>query len=529
MYRLILPLAILCAGISIDAAAETPVMGWSSSNTYRVNISDSIIRSQADALVALGLKDAGYKYINIEDGFFGGRDSSGRLMAHPKRFPNGLRPVVDHIHALGLKAGIYSDAGRHTCGNFWDRDTIARGVGMYEHDDQDARFFFNEMGFDYIKVDFCGGDPSQNADGFGLDSRKRFTDISDAILRTGRSDVKLNVCRWAYPGTWVSDIASSWRVSHDVIHNWQSVSGVIAHSLPLSAYCRDGKFNDMDKLVVGHGLTPEEDTTHFAMWCIMSSPLIIGSDLTAIDSRAIELLSNPELIAINQDPLGQQAYIVGRLGKCYLLAKDLIQTSGCVRAIAIYNPSDRQQRAVLNFDDVDLGGRIKMRDLITRQDLPDATSQLTMFIPPHSTRVFRLEGQHRLPRRKYEAETAFINTFQEITNNRWTGTAIYERDERASGGYKAISLGSRPDNDLAWDNVDIPEDGTYRITIAGFTSQPRSMHLDINGADIATLTLNTDGTVSADVELNAAPSRIRLWNADTPMPDIDYMTITLLN
>lgn len=195
MYRLILPLAILCAGISIDAAAETPVMGWSSSNTYRVNISDSIIRSQADALVALGLKDAGYKYINIEDGFFGGRDSSGRLMAHPKRFPNGLRPVVDHIHALGLKAGIYSDAGRHTCGNFWDRDTIARGVGMYEHDDQDARFFFNEMGFDYIKVDFCGGDPSQNADGFGLDSRKRFTDISDAILRTGRSDVKLNVCR----------------------------------------------------------------------------------------------------------------------------------------------------------------------------------------------------------------------------------------------------------------------------------------------------------------------------------------------
>ena len=143
-----LPLAILlnCCTEQVqkqpDNAIQLPTMGWSSWNTYRVHISDSLIMSQADAMVATGLKDAGYNHINIDDGYFGGRDAAtGRLLIHPTRFPGGMKPVVDHIHALGLKAGIYSDAGTNTCGNYYDRDTIARGVGFYGHDQQDADFF----------------------------------------------------------------------------------------------------------------------------------------------------------------------------------------------------------------------------------------------------------------------------------------------------------------------------------------------------------------------------------------------------
>lgn len=132
------------------SADDTPTMGWSSWNTYRVHISDSLIRRQADAMAALGLREAGYTYINIDDGFFGGRAADGRLLVHPARFPHGLRPVVEHIHGLGFKAGIYSDAGRNTCGNFWDKDTTGAGVGFYGHDRHDAEFYFRDM--DIMKV-----------------------------------------------------------------------------------------------------------------------------------------------------------------------------------------------------------------------------------------------------------------------------------------------------------------------------------------------------------------------------------------
>ena len=161
----LLTVAMALATMGVNAQTNNaPTMGWSSWNTYRVNISDSLIRHQADCMVKTGLKDAGYKYINIDDGFQGGRGADGKLKINPHRFPFGLKPVADYIHSLGLKAGIYSDAGRNTCGNYYDKDTLAVRVGMYEHDDVDARFYFKDMGFDFIKIDYCGGDAKQNTD-----------------------------------------------------------------------------------------------------------------------------------------------------------------------------------------------------------------------------------------------------------------------------------------------------------------------------------------------------------------------------
>ena len=146
--------AMLLSTMTVSAQKDNaPTMGWSSWNTYRVAISDSLIRHQADCMVKTGLKDAGYTYINIDDGFQGGRGKDGNLKINLHRFPNGLKPVADYVHSLGLKAGIYSDVGRNTCGNYYDKDTLSVGVGFYEHDNTDAQFYFKDMGFDFIKID----------------------------------------------------------------------------------------------------------------------------------------------------------------------------------------------------------------------------------------------------------------------------------------------------------------------------------------------------------------------------------------
>ena len=223
----ILPLFMPLSGAG---AYEPPTMGWSSWNTYRNLIHDTLIRQQADALVRLGLRDAGYDHVNIDDGAFDGRTPGGQLHPHTSRFPDGLKPVVDYIHSLGLKAGTYSDAGRNTCAHFWDHDKGGAGIGLYGHEEQDADYLFKKLGFDFIKVDFCGGDVKQNAEKLTLDDQERYTAIHRAILKTGRRDVRMNVCRWAYPGHWARNVATSWRISGDISNTWASVKRIVAEN-----------------------------------------------------------------------------------------------------------------------------------------------------------------------------------------------------------------------------------------------------------------------------------------------------------
>ena len=270
MKKILLVTALLCSGIKGVLAYDPPTMGWSSWNTYGFQISEQLIMSQTSAMVNKGLKNVGYKYINIDDGFFGGRDSEGNLLIHPTRFPNGMKKVVDFIHSRGLKAGIYSDAGKNTCASFHGGDKIGEGVGLYGHDQEDIDLYFKDLGFDFIKVDFCGGDPVHNNEQLDLPEEDRYRTIHEAIVNTGRTDVRLNVCRWAFPGTWVHEVATSWRISEDIYMGWGSVKGIIGQNLYLSAFATEGKFNDMDMLEVGRGLTKEEDRTHFGMWCMLS-------------------------------------------------------------------------------------------------------------------------------------------------------------------------------------------------------------------------------------------------------------------
>lgn len=515
-------------------AQDAPTMGWSSWNTYGVNISESLIKRQADAMVSKGLKDVGFDHINIDDGYFGGRDAqTGKLLIHPTRFPNGLQGVVDHIHAKGLKAGIYSDAGRNTCGSKFNGDVIGRGVGMYEHDQQDADFFFKELGFDFIKVDFCGGSYYHNDDHLVLDEQARYTAIAQAIRNTGRADVRMNACRWAYPGTWIDGTAFSWRTTGDIYDGWNSVKGILAENLYLSAYSSRGHYNDMDMLEVGRSMTAEEDKTHFGLWCMMNSPLLIGCDLTTIKSTTLALLKNTELIALNQDTLYQQAYIVACTNDCYVLVKDLGQRQGTKRAFAVYNPNDAAKTVQVGFADLCLAGEVSLRDVFARKDLGTFSDKYEVNVPAHGTRIYVAEAAQRLERTLYEAETARISDYQELKNNQSEKTGIYEAASFCSGGHKAGWLGCSAQNDLQWRDVYSQQGGSYTLTIGFISGENRNITVSVNGKVVKTISVNsggwtTVGTTSMEIQLQPGTNVIRLSNASNWMPDIDYIRLTAL-
>ena len=513
------------------AGQEGPTMGWSSWNSFGVNINESLIKKQADAMVSKGLKDVGFDHINIDDGYFGGRDKSdGHLLVHPSRFPNGLKVVADYIHEKGLKAGIYSDAGHNTCGSMFNGDVTGKGVGLYEHDQQDADFFFKECGFDFIKVDFCGGSYYHNEDHLVLDEQQRYTAIAQAIKNTGRSDVRMNACRWAYPGTWIDGVAFSWRTTGDINASWGSVKGILAENLYLSAYCSKGHYNDMDMLEVGRSLTTEEDKTHFGMWCIMNSPLLIGCDMRNIKTTTLNLLKNKELIALNQDPLYQQAYVAGLVNGCHLLVKDLEQLNGTKRAFAVYNPNDEAKTVTVLFKDIDLAGTVKLRDVFRKQDVGEMTDSYEVKVPAHGTRIYVAEAETRLERTRYEAETGYISVYQEIKNNQAEKTGIYEAADFCSAGYKAGWLGQSEKNDLQWRNVYSNDGGEYQLTIGFISGENRNITVSVNGEKVKTISANSGGwqkvgTKAVTIQLQKGQNTIRLSNATNWLPDIDYIEL----
>lgn len=533
---------LLCAialSLPLCVAAENPpLMGWSSWNTYGFQINDSVIQAQADAMVKLGFKDCGYNHINIDDGFFGGRDAEGNLLIHPTRFPNGLRGLVDYIHAQGLKAGIYSDAGRNTCASYWGKpkDEIGRGVGLYGHDAADFDLYFNpdKLNFDFIKIDYCGADAGNNDEGLDLDVEQRYKEIAAAIKAVGRDDITWNICRWAFPGTWACEIADSWRTTEDIYLGWESVKSIINQSLYLSAYTSYGRYNDMDMLEVGRGLTDEEDKTHFGMWCIMSSPLLIGCDMNDIKGNALELMQNKELIALNQNTLGLQAYVVDRMNGGYVLVKDVDVKYGTKRAVAFYNPTDAAIDMNIAFSKVELAGEVAVRDLFAKKNVGVYENSFSVSVPAHGTRIYTFDAQERLERTLYEAETAWLTDYQEIKNNEVYGTAVYGEKSNCSGGVAVGWLGNRDSNDLQWRNVYSKEGGEYTLRVYFITGDNRTMKLSVNGGEALTFTGNsggwgTVGFAEFDVVLEKGENVVRLFNESGYMGDIDKMELVNKN
>ena len=409
-------------------------------------------------------------------------------------------------------------------------------MGFFGHDQQDCDLFFRELGFDFIKIDFCGGSALRNSGHLALSPQERYTAIHQAILNTGRKDVRMNVCRWDYPGTWVSDVASSWRMSRDISPRWSVVKEIIHQNLYLSAYAGGGHYNDMDMLEVGRSLTNEEDRTHFGLWCMMASPLLIGCDMTKLKPQTLALLTNRDLIAIDQDPLGLQAYVVQHDMQTgtYVLVKDLLEYHGSTRAVAFYNPTDITQAVSIDMKGLELGGVVQAKDLYDNgiKPLTLQSSSFTQEVPPHGCRIFCLTAERRLLRTHYEAETAYLSCYQELSNPLAVGTAYYATDTLCSGGMKVTNLGHRPENDLQWRDIWCDADGQYRITIhcPSFTSKT-SLLVAANGENGHFFKPEdvTNGIVTLYLRLRKGQNTIRLYNDNGPMPEIDYMTIDIIN
>ncbi len=367
---------------------KTPLMGWASWNNYRTNINEDIVKAQADALVNLKLTEAGYKFINIDDGFFGGRDSNGKILVHKKRFPGGMKSLASYIHARGLKAGIYSDAGANTCASYWDKDTIGSGMGLYGHDEQDLHLFLKEWDFDFIKVDWCGGE------WMGLDEEVRYTQIGN-LARQIKPSVMYNVCRWKFPGKWVTNVADSWRISGDINNKFESILNIIDINADLWIYSSYGHYNDMDMLQVGRGMTYEEDKAHFSMWCMMHSPLLLGNDLTTMSQQTKEIITNREIIALNQSKFVYQARRLIDYGDLEVWAKPLISTMSGEVAVALLNRTKETKQISFDLKSVSINASkgYTTKDLWTKETFKKSyVSTVTKSVAPHGVVVLKITG-----------------------------------------------------------------------------------------------------------------------------------------
>ncbi|KAI6019988.1 glycoside hydrolase family 27 protein [Pisolithus orientalis] len=278
---------------------KLPVMGYNTWNAYYCDISEDIIIKNANLMISLGLVDVGYNYVNIDDCYSERQRSPvGDIVASKTKFPSGMKPLTDRIHALGLKAGIYSDAGWFTCQLY---------PGSYQNEARDVRLFREEWGFDYLKYDNCAV-PFDNVTRQNIIGRYEpmASAIADLSKSTGKPPLILSLCQWGREQVWLwgRNYGQSWRTTDDIGANWKSVASIINKN---SFYAWANDFyghNDMDMLEIGNGdLTYEEAKTHFVAWALMKSPLLIGTDLETASKETIEILTNREIIAINQDPV----------------------------------------------------------------------------------------------------------------------------------------------------------------------------------------------------------------------------------
>ncbi len=297
---------LFCASISdaqkFENLALTPPMGWNSWNRFGCNVSEKLVRETADALVSSGMKDAGYQYVVIDDCWHGTRDERGFIQPNAEHFPSGMKALGDYIHSKNLKFGIYSDVGAKTCGG---------RPGSRGHEYQDAQTYAS-WGVDYLKYDWCNSE--------GLNPIGAFTTMRDALYATKRPIV-FSICEWGdnKPWEWAKPIGHLWRTTGDITHCWDceenhgtwsswGIMRILDKQKGLRVHAKSGNWNDPDMLEVGNGMTFAEDRAHFSLWAMLAAPLIAGNDARKMSKETREILTNKEIIAVNQDALGVQAF-----------------------------------------------------------------------------------------------------------------------------------------------------------------------------------------------------------------------------
>ncbi|GAB3435098.1 NPCBM/NEW2 domain-containing protein [Actinophytocola sediminis] len=360
-----------------DTLVPTPPMGFNNWNAFGCDVNEALIRETADILVSSGLADLGYEYVNIDDCWSAReRDQDGRLVPDPVKFPNGIAGVADYVHGLGLKLGIYGDAGTRTCAGY---------PGSLGTEELDARTWA-DWGVDYLKYDNC----HNQSDGSQEDFIRRYTAMRDALAATGRPIVYA-ICEWGQsrPWEWAAEVGDLWRTTGDISDNWPSLRSIIARNAPLHPHAGPGNWNDPDMMEIGNGgMTATEYRTHFSMWAMMAAPLLIGTDLRTASQETLDILGNEELIAIDQDPLGVQGAVVADRDGLMVLDKPL---AGGERAIALYNATDSLATVDIPAAETGLAraAGYRLRDVWTGE-VRQASTTISAAVPAHGTVVYRV-------------------------------------------------------------------------------------------------------------------------------------------
>ncbi len=373
-------------GQKYENLALTPPMGWSSWSYFECDgVNEDVIKEMADAMVATGMKDAGYTYINIDDCWQVGRDSNGVIITDSVKFPSGMKHLADYVHSKGLKFGIYSDAGTHTCAG-------RPGSKGYEKIDADT---YAKWGVDYLKYDWCNTE--------GQDPIKSYTLMRDALYETGRPMV-FSICDWGKSETWkwAGDVGHLWRTTLDITDRWDGTiwgnqlgwTNILEQQVGLEKYAGPGRWNDPDILEVGNpGLTTNEARAHFSMWCMLAAPLITGNDLRNMPYDIKEILTNAEMIAVDQDKLGKQGFKIYDEGNFEIWQKPL---SGGDIAICFLNMMSKEKPFTINWNKMrikDFKGTYAVQDLWKNKTMGTSDNVVSVLVPPRDVLVVRLIKQ----------------------------------------------------------------------------------------------------------------------------------------
>jgi alpha-galactosidase len=373
-------------GASATVIAATPPMGWNSWNTFQCNISETLLEATADAMVSSGMQAAGYQYVNLDDCWMNGRDSSGNLQWNASKFPSGIPALAAYVHGKGLKIGIYETPNTETCVGIYGGISPSVAVGSLGHETADAKTFAS-WGIDFLKYDLCQG------------QRSDFATMRDALRASGRSIVySIN------PGNGSDDlcppnscslnlvsIANMWRIGFDINASWASVMSLVDEDAALSSYAGPGHWNDPDMLEVGNGLTADEDQSHFSMWAMLAAPLLAGNDIRSMSSATRTVLTNTDVIAVDQDPLGVQGKLVATPAtNLQVWSKTLSGTNA--RAVALLNRTSGSASITVQWTTLGLpAGNAAVRDLWSHTDLGTIANAYTATaIPSHGVVMLKI-------------------------------------------------------------------------------------------------------------------------------------------
>ncbi|WP_259071680.1 glycoside hydrolase family 27 protein [Mucilaginibacter sp. X4EP1] len=377
-----------------EELAQTPPMGWNSWNTFQTNIDEPLLKGMVDTYVSSGMKDAGYTYFVLDDGWMSmDRDKDGNLVADPKKFPNGMKEFADYVHSKGLKFGIYNCAGTKTCAGY-------PGTRGYEY--QDARLYAS-WGVDYLKFDWCNTD--------GINAKEAYTTMSLAIRAAGRPIV-FSLCEWGnhQPWRWAKDVGQLWRSTGDIYAGFEknlskgswtalSVLSILDKQDSIRQYAGPGHWNDPDMLEVGNGMKYNEDKAHFSLWCMLAAPLMAGNDLRKMSDQTKSILTNKDLIAVDQDALGIEAFRYYAFDGIEIWVKPL---SNNEVAVCFLNRSNHPQTVNYNWkghvisdsvNKIDYNFNVdtyKLHDLWTKKELGTTAKSFEQTIPSDDVVVLRL-------------------------------------------------------------------------------------------------------------------------------------------